>query len=302
VPPLQRALPLAEVDDLPEAVAEDLDLHVPRLGQVLLEVEGAVRERPLGLHGGELERGRELLPVPGDAHPAPAAARDRLQQDRVADPLGDPERLLRRGDRTGTPGNRRDARLLRRVLRRRLVAHPADRVGRRADPGEADLLEDLREVRVLGEEPVARMDRVGPGDLRRRDERRDVEVGGRGGRRPDADRFVGGFDVQGVAVDRRVDGDGRDAELLARGDDPQGDLPAVRDEDLAEHQAGRIPNSFSPNSTGWPFFGKASTIVPATSASISFISFIASMMQSVAPFSTVSPIFTNGSASGFGAR
>ena len=43
-------------------------------------------------------------------------------------------------------------------------------------------------------------------------------------------------------------------------------------------------------------------IVPATSASISFISFIASTMQRVWPFLTFWPTSTNGGDSGDGAR
>jgi len=49
---------------------------------------------------------------------------------------------------------------------------------------------------------------------------------------------------------------------------------------------GRRPNSGSPYSTGWPFSTKSRVTSPATSASISFISFIASMMQTVLPAST----------------
>jgi hypothetical protein len=94
------------------------------------------------------------------------------------------------------------------------------------------VVEDLGEVRVLREEPVARMDRVGLGDLRGRDDRRDVEVGSGRGIRPDADVFVREPDVEGVAVGLAVDRDRANAELPAGRDDPQGDLPAVGDQDL----------------------------------------------------------------------
>ncbi len=70
--------------------------------------------------------------------------------------------------------------------------------------------------------------------------------------------------MEGVPVGLRVDGDRRDAELLACRDDPEGDLAPVGDEDFLEHAARRVapvphrawmPKSFSPNSTGWPFCG-----------------------------------------------
>jgi hypothetical protein len=60
--------------------------------------------------------------------------------------------------------------------------------------------------------------------------------------------------------------------------------------------------SFCPYSTLLPLCAKISTTVPAHSASISFISFIASMMQSVCPGRTTDPISTKAGASGDGAR
>ena len=46
---LDRALALADVDRVPEAVGQDLDLDVPAAGQVALEVEPGVAEGGLGL-------------------------------------------------------------------------------------------------------------------------------------------------------------------------------------------------------------------------------------------------------------
>ena len=81
------------------------------------------------------------------------------------------------------------------------------------------------------------MDRVGPGDLGGGDEIRDLEVGDAAGRRADAHVVVGEADVQRLPVGLAVDGDGLDAQFAAGADDPQGDLAAVRDQDLLEHQA-----------------------------------------------------------------
>ncbi len=57
-------------------------------------------------------------------------------------------------------------------------------------------------------------------------------------------------------------------------------------------------NSGWPYSTGWPFSTRIALIMPAASASISFISFIASMMQTVSPALTFWPTSTNGLDSG----
>src|SRR5207302_8124657 len=68
---------------------------------------------------------------------------------------------------------------------------------------------------------------------------RDVEVALAAGRPADADVVVGEAHVQALAIGLGVDGDGRDPELFARTDHPQGDLPAVGDEDFLEHQGMR---------------------------------------------------------------
>jgi hypothetical protein len=60
--------------------------------------------------------------------------------------------------------------------------------------------------------------------------------------------------------------------------------------------------SFWPNSTDFPFSTRISLTVPATSLSISFMSFIASTMHSDWPGLTTVPTSTNEGASGEGAR
>ena len=59
-----------------------------------------------------------------------------------------------------------------------------------------------------------------------------LEVALAAGRRPDADVVVGEADVERFAVGLAVDGHRLDPQLPARADDPQGDLPAVGDQDL----------------------------------------------------------------------
>ena len=53
---------------------------------------------------------------------------------------------------------------------------------------------------------------------------------------PDQPGLVGDADVQGFSVGLRVHGNRRDAKLAARARNPNGNLPAVRDKELAEHQ------------------------------------------------------------------
>ena len=83
------------------------------------------------------------------------------------------------------------------------------------------------------------MDGVGARDLSRRDQPGDVEIAVARGRASDAYVVVGKPDVQRLPVRLGVDGDRPKSQFFARADHPQGDLPAVRNEDLCEHQGVR---------------------------------------------------------------
>ncbi len=185
-----------------------------------------------------MKLGDQLLPLLDDLHPAPAAARRRLDDDRVADLLDGFDRLLVVFDEARA-GEDRDARRGHRGARRDLGPHQAHQFRLRSDEAQPAALAHLGELGVLREEAVAGVDRVGAGDLGRRDDRRDVEVGLLRRGRPDADALVGELDVQRVGVDRRVDRDGADPELARSADHPQRDLAAVGDQDLLE-QLGHV--------------------------------------------------------------
>src|SRR5438128_6158717 len=95
---------------------------------------------------------------------------------------------------------------------------------------------------------------------------------------------------------------GLDTLLFTLKNDPEGYFPAIRDEYFLEHiYRGRMAKSFSPYSTGWPSSTRTLTTSPATSDSISFINFMASIMQTTLPLSTKSPTDTNDSEPGEGA-
>ena len=125
----------------------------------------------------------------------------------------------------------------RRLLGLDLVAHQPDMLGGRADKGDVVLFEDLGEAGVLGEEAVARMHRVGAGDLAGRDDRRDVEIAVLRRRAADAHALVGEAHMHGVGVGGRVHRDGGDAKLLAGPFDAKRDLSPVGDQDLVEHRS-----------------------------------------------------------------
>ena len=216
-------------------VGQDLHLDVPGVGQVALQVDGRVGEEPLALPGRALERALQLILGHGDAEALAAAAPRGLHRHRVADLPGCGARGVQVGDRIGRARHDRHARRLHQLTRAGLRAHRLDRARGRPDEHHTGVLARLRERRVLGQEPVARVHRLRAGLAHDLQQPVDVEVA--------ALQQVGlvrAPRVQRAAVDLGVHRDRRDPELLERPDDPHRDLPAVGHEHLGEHRAGTL--------------------------------------------------------------
>ncbi len=222
------------MDGVPLVVAHDLHLDVPRADEKLLQVERPVPEGGLGLPFRDLDGLAELLVVLCDPDAASPAAGRRLHHDGVADLLGRLDGLVRRRG-VVRAGHDRHVGLARQPAGRRLVAQLLDGLGRGSDKHEAGVLARRREAGVLGQEAVAGVDRLGARLFGGLDQGLHVQVALARRRRADVDRLVGVADVEGLFVGVGVDGDGRDAELLAGADDAQRYLPAVGDQNLLEH-------------------------------------------------------------------
>ena len=230
--------------------------------------------------------------VARDLHAAPAAAGRRLDQHRKADLAAIAIASRRRVTPPSEPGTTGMPSRCGGALGLDLVAHDADVLGLRADEMRCRAREDLGEARVLGQEAVARMHRVGAGDLAGGEQRRDVEVAVARRRRADAHALVGKPHMHGVGVGGGMHRDRRDAEFLAGAQDAQRDLAAVGNEDLVEHD-GNVAHerrsghsmiiSGSPNSTGWASSTRISLTVPERGVGIWFMVFIASMIITVWP-------------------
>ena len=158
---LDRAVALAEMNDLPRLVAEHLDLDVARADERPLEDEPAIAESRLRLGARGAERGLELALRMNEPQAASAAAGACLHHHRIADALG----LLGEARRTllvaVIAGGAGHPRRLHQELGRRLVAHGPDRRGRRPDEDEARGCAGLGEGRAFGEEAVTGVNRLG---------------------------------------------------------------------------------------------------------------------------------------------
>src|SRR5690606_4305541 len=269
---LQRAVAFAQVDDVAVAVGDDLDLDVARLLEIALHIDGAVAEGGQGLGLGRLYGLDQIVGRLGHLHAATAAAGGRLDDQGEADGLGRLDGLFDRLDLAVRAGDDGDARVLHGLLGGDLVAHDADVFRLRPDEGHAVGFDDLGEAGVLGQEAVAGVDRLGAGDLGRRDDRGDVQIGLGRRRRADADALVGQAHPHGAAVGLGVNGDGGDSHLLACAVDAQRDLAPVGDQDLGEHGAQASSTTrASPNSTGWASPTRISATTPSRGAWIGFM-------------------------------
>ena len=224
---LQAAIAHAEMDAVAVAVAEYLHLDMTRPLDVLLDVEGGVLEGGLGFPLRQEEAVPEGDIIVDDAHPFSAAAAGRLDDDRIADPLGDRDRLLGRLNHLVAPGHGWNLAGLGGLDRLVLLPAKVDNFGRRADEAYVAALTDLGEVRVFGQKSATGVDCLDVGDLCGRDNARDVQIAfaARGG--ADADGIIGEAQVQGIAVSLGIDRDRLDAQILARADNAQGDLATI---------------------------------------------------------------------------
>jgi hypothetical protein len=157
---LDRAVAFAEMDHGSLSVRDHLHLDVAGVFEEALDVDGRVGEvrlalalsrgeRPLGLRG----RADDLQPL------APTACRG---LDRQRPTVFGPDRqdVGHRLHGLGRPRDNRHAGALHQPAGGHLGAHSLDRLWRRTDPDEAGVLDGPREGGILGEEPVARVDRI----------------------------------------------------------------------------------------------------------------------------------------------
>ena len=132
-------------------VAEHLDLDVARVLDEFLDEHAVVAEARQPLALGRLEALAHVLLVIGEAHALAAAAGRGLHHHRIADVLRDLHRLVGRGDVVEIAGDDVDPRVARQLLGFDLVAHRGDGLGRRADEGDAGLLQRLGEAGPLAD-------------------------------------------------------------------------------------------------------------------------------------------------------
>ena len=229
VPPLHRAVARAQRDNPAVRIGRQLNLYMPRRGDVTLNHHFGRSERRqrFGARGLDLRRKRRA--ILDHADPAPATASQRLHHHRPAyvRPLG----------------QHRHAHRPRVTLGDVLVAEQRQQPRRRADEQQPGLGTSLGKGRILAEEAVAGMNRAAACLARRGDHCINGKVGGRTfAAQPD--RAVSGAHMRRARV---VGGMNRD-----RLDTQSGGGPRNTDRDLAavsDQQAFYLASPFQPSFT-----------------------------------------------------
>src|SRR5438105_328627 len=120
---LQRAVALAQMNYPALAVAENLDLDVPRPLEVAFEIDVAASEERRRLVLRDRQHASELVAIARHLHAAAAATGRGFDQDRIADRAGSGLGRCEIVHRTRRARDRRDPEPAGGLLRRHLVAH-----------------------------------------------------------------------------------------------------------------------------------------------------------------------------------
>ena len=228
--PLQAALAVHKVDDVPGAVPDDLHLDVTRMAQEFLDVEFRRAKGLFRFRACADERLFEVARLDDGAHAASPAAAEGLQHHGAIRPerLEERTRLVQR-DRVADPREYRHAALFGQGAGLRLVAETTKRLRGGSDEDKTCALAAFSEFRRFAQESVAGMDRLAPRFLRKRNESLAIEVGG-DTRRAEVEGLVPMPRVQRLAVVFGEDTDGLDSEIRSGARDADGDFAAVGDQ------------------------------------------------------------------------
>ena len=160
---LHRAVPLVQVDHVARGVGQDLHLDVPRADHRLLEEHGRRRRtptRPRASPASIASRSSPRLAHPAHPRPPPPATALTNTGKPISSAAATSASTSVRGSESPAPA---DPGLPGRGDRAGLVAGQLQHRRRRADEGDPGPRARRGQVGVLGQEPVAGVDRVGAG-------------------------------------------------------------------------------------------------------------------------------------------
>ena len=159
ISPLRRAIAFAQREDAPFAIAENLHLDVPRVGDEFFEKDAGLLEIAATQPLDRRIRFRQFRLAPADFHTDAAAARRALQHHGVADARSLSCCIIYSGQQSGARQQRHTG-ALREFARCVLESEDAHLFRRRSDECETCAFARLREVCIFAQKSVARMHRL----------------------------------------------------------------------------------------------------------------------------------------------
>src|SRR5216684_8685768 len=236
VPPLYRAIALAESGNRAAAVTEDLNLDVPGLGNESFQVQCAASKVRLAQAPDRIEsfvqlRGRSAQPD-ADA----TSARRAFQHEWISDAAGGFDHCVDVFEQSAAR-QQRHAIFGCDPARYVFQTEVAHLLRRRPDEHDPVRQAGFREFRVFAEKSVTRVDGLRARFPRGLQQDRYREIALRGWRRSDERGFVSLVHVRRMPVGLRINGHRSDAHPAQRPDDAARNRSTVGDQDLAKHHA-----------------------------------------------------------------
>ncbi len=231
-----------QVEHIALTVAQHLHLDMLGARDILLEKDRGIAKGPLRFALRFIEQGIEIACLVHHAHATPASAESRLDDQRKSNIRRDLQGHAPVAHRVLRAGQSRNLQLLRQRARRHLVTHEFEQVRLRADELDARRPARAGEIRILREEPVARMNEVHAMLLGNGHDPLDIEI------RTDRPlafaheiRFVRLEAVHRKAVLLRIDRHRAQPQFGRRTKDADGDFGTIGDEEflLAGRRGGR---------------------------------------------------------------
>ena len=219
------------------SVAKDLHFDMARRVDEFFDQHGVIAERALGLIARACQRCCKSRRIFDQPHPLAAAARDRLDKNRIADLFGrvSQHRVALIGAVIARHNGH--ACRLHQSLRRVLQPHRADRLGRGSDKHQSGLLNGVHKIRVLRQEPITRMDRLCPRRQRCLNNRIAAQIAFSRGRAAQGHRQIARRHMKRAGIHIRMHRDRLYAHIAAGPRDAARDLAPVCNQNTPKHQA-----------------------------------------------------------------
>ena len=230
---LHGTIALAQINRIAVFIRQHLNFHMAWALQKAFHVHHRVAKGRFRFGAGHFYGFEQIFFLFHHAHTAPTAATRCLDNHRETHLIRRFQDFVRvAGQRPVRPRHARHARFNHRFFGGYFVAHQADGIGAGANKHKARIFHLLGKIGVFRQKTIARVNRIRARNFRRRDDRWNVQIALRAGRRPDAHAFVCQLNVQAVFIGFGMHGNGGNAHLAAGAQYAQSNFASVGDKNF----------------------------------------------------------------------